>query len=255
MTKKIAQYVVGKTAYKTRWAAETIATLINDGYIHDFGYTYARINHENIDEGFRILYTDENQTITINVKDLDIIEVTQSNVTVTSEEILKIIKKGWLYRYDNQSIYQIPVNGNIIDSVKILMKHFIKILTVKVTHFPVKVKEEFIYQAHGQWFSSKHLAQIYEDVVNKKEIIALTYPDKLLIRGLRKNAQMIVTNHEISINVKLLGELTSEKILQYDELSYSWKIENNEIIWTKKFNSITRQIFANVLRETEMLLN
>lgn len=255
MTKKIAQYVVGKTAYKTRWAAETIATLINDGYIHDFGYTYARINHENIDEGFRILYTDENQTITINVKDLDIIEVTQSDVTVTSEEILKIIKKGWLYRYDNQSIYQIPVNGNIIDSVKTLMKHFIKILTVKVTHFPVKVKEEFIYQAHGQWFSSKHLAQIYEDVVNKKEIIALTYPDKLLIRGLRKNAQMIVTNHEISINVKLLGELTSEKILQYDELNYSWKIENDEIIWTKKFNSITRQIFANVLRETEILLN
>lgn len=258
MTKKIAQYVVGKTAYKTRWAAETVATLINDGYIHDFGYTYARINHENLDDGFRIVYTDENQTITINVKDLDVIEVTQSGVTVTSEKVLKIIKKGWDYHYNNQSVYKIPVNpvnGDIVDSVKNIMKHFIKILSVKVTHFPVKVKKEFIYQAHGQWFSSKHLAQIYEDVVNNKEIMALTYPDKLIIRGLRKNAQMTVTNQEISINVKLLGELTSEKILQYDELGYSWKIENDEIIWTKNFNSITRQIFTNVLRETEALLN
>lgn len=91
--------------------------------------------------------------------------------------------------------------------------------------------------------------------MNNKEIMVLTYPDKLLIRGLRKNAQMTVTNHEISINVKLLGELTSEKILQYDELGYIWKIKNDEIIWTKKFNSITRQIFTNVLRETELLLN
>ena len=63
MTKKIAQYVVGKTAYKTRWAAETVATLINDGYIHDFGYTYARINHENLDDGFRIVYTDRKSVV------------------------------------------------------------------------------------------------------------------------------------------------------------------------------------------------
>ena len=76
-----------------------------------------------------------------------------------------------------------------------------------------------------------------------------------MIRGLRKNAQIIVTNHEISISTKLLNELTSEKILQYDELGYNWKIENDEIIWTKKYNSVTRQIFTNVLRETEMLLN
>lgn len=255
MTKKIAQYVVGKTAYKTRWAAETVATLINDGYIHDFGYTYARINHENLDDGFRIVYTDENQTITINVKDLNIIEVTQSGMTVNSEEILKVIKRGWEYRYDNKSIYQIPVNGDIVYSVKNIMKYFIKILTVRITQFPVKVKEEFIYQAHGQWFSSKHLAQIYEDVITNKELCAETHTNKLVIKGLRKNAQMTVTNHEISINVKLLGELTSKKILQYDELGYNWKIENNEIIWTKKFNSITRQIFTNVLRETELLLN
>lgn len=255
MTKKIAQYVVGKTAYKTRWAAETVATLINDGYIHDFGYTYARINHENLDDGFRILYTDENQTITINVKDLNVIEVTQLGMTVNSKEILKIIKRGWEYRYDNKSIYQIPVNGDIVYSVKNIMKYFIKILTVRITQFPVKVKEEYLYQAHGQWFSSKHLAQIYEDIINNKEIMALTYPNRLMIRGLRKNAQIIVTNHEISISTKLLNELTSEKILQYDELGYNWKIENDEIIWTKKYNSVTRQIFTNVLRETEMLLN
>ena len=135
------------------------------------------------------------------------------------------------------------------------MKYFIKILTVRITQFPVKVKEEYLYQAHGQWFSSKHLAQIYEDIINNKEIMALTYPNRLMIRGLRKNAQIIVTNHEISISTKLLNELTSEKILQYDELGYNWKIENDEIIWTKKYNTVTRQIFTNVLRETEMLLN
>ena len=255
MTKKIAQYVIGKTTYKTRWAAETVATLINDGYIHDFGYTYARINHENLDEGFRIVYTDENQNITINVKDLDVIEVTQSGITVNSEEVLKVIKKGWDYYYDNQSIYRIPVNGDIVDSVKNIMKHFIKILTVRITQFPVKVKEEFIYQAHGQWFSSKHLAQIYEDIVNNKKIMALTYPNRLVIRGLKKNAQMTVRNHEINISVKLSSELTSEKILQYDEIGYKWKIENDEIVWTKKYHSVTRQIFTNVLHETELLLN
>lgn len=111
MPKKVIQYKIGYETYSARWVAETIATLIQDGYLNN---DYLNLTY--VENGFRINYKPErnetfgmskqsadygDQTI-ITVKESELIEVVQDKTTATSEEILKLIKKGWAYIYNGK---------------------------------------------------------------------------------------------------------------------------------------------------------
>lgn len=101
MPKKVIQYKVGYETYSARWIAETIATLIQDGYLNN-----DHLNLTHIENGFRINYKPEhNETfgmnkqsadygdqITITVKESESIKVVQEKTTATSSKILSQTK-------------------------------------------------------------------------------------------------------------------------------------------------------------------
>ena len=268
MPKKIIQYQIGYETYNTRWAAETIAALIDDSYFYNdylhltiFGDGFCIHYNPNYDEiisnGERP--SDYSVKTTITVKEQNAIEVIQYTSTATSDEVLTLLKKGWTYTYDGKNIYNIPVQNNLTDTIKEVINYFIKPLYIDSRLYPIEITEKVLYKAHGHLFSTKNLAHIFEDAVSHKEFILESEPNKLSLTWLAKAIHITVTNNQIKIKTKLTEsklcrQLTYEHILKYDELGYNWAIDGTHSIWTTKTNIINRQLFAKVLRDIDQLL-
>ena len=268
MPKKVIQYQVGYETYNTRWAAETIAALIEDSYFYN-NYLYLT----NSGDGFCIHYdpnydeiisngkrpSDYSVKTTITVKEPNTIEVIQYTSTATSDEVLTLLKKGWTYTYDGKNIYNIPVQTNLIDTVKEVINHFIKPLYVKPRPCSIEITEKVLYKTHSKLFSTKNLAHIFEDIIRNKELTVDPKPHELLVIWPAKAIHITVTNNQIKIKTelskyKLRYKLNSNHILKYEELGYNWTIDQKYSIWTTKTNPINRQLFAKVLRDIDQLL-
>lgn len=266
MPKKVIQYEVNCQAYNDRWVAETIATLTQDGYLNN---DYLNLTH--IENGFRINYepkhnetfcmskhcADYGDQTTITVKESESIEVVQDKTTATSEEILKLIKKGWAYTYNEKNVYNIPVKTNLTDTLKEVMVYFIKNLTVCPLSYPIRITEQIRYKTHGALFTTKNLAHIFEDIVsNKKLEIKNLSPlfDAIYTAWPAKRISIAINRYRIEIQTELHKKVTSEHILKYDELGYDWSINGKYSTWTTKTNSVDRQLFAKVLRDIDQLL-
>lgn len=266
MPKKVIQYKVCYETYSLRWIAETIATLMQDGY---FNNNYLNLTH--IDNGFRINYDpnydeiirmgkhprDYGDKTTITIKESESIEVIQDKTTVTSEEILKLIKKGWTYTYDGKNIYNIPVKTDLTDTVKEAMVYFIKNLTVNPLLGHIEITEQIYYKTHGEFFENKHLAHIFEDVIANKKL-EIKKVDAILndihIAWPTKRIDIVVNKFNIQIKTELHKKVTSDDILKYDELGYDWSTDGKHSTWKTKTNSVNRQLFAKVLRDIDQLL-
>lgn len=268
MPKKIIQYEVSYETYNTRWAAETVADLIQNSYFYN---DYLHLT--NFADGFQIHYDPNHDEIirngerpwdysaktTITVKDPTTIEVIQYKSTATSEEVLTLLKKGWAYTYDGKNIYNIPVQNNLTDTIKEVINYFIKPLYVSLLSHTIEIKEQVYYKTHNHLFSTKNLAYIFEDAVLCKEFIVESEPDELSLTWLAKAIHITVTNNQIKIKTeltesKLCHRLSYKNILKYDELGYNWAIDGTHSIWTTKTTSINRQLFVKVLRDIDKLL-
>ena len=268
MPKKVIQYQVGYETYNTRWAAETIAALIEDSYFYN-NYLYLT----NSGDGFCIHYdpnydeiisngkrpSDYSVKTTITVKEPNTIEVIQYTSTATSDEVLTLLKKGWTYTYDEKNIYNIPVQTNLTDTVKEVINHFIKPLCVEPRPCFIEITEKVLYKTHSKLFSTKNLAHIFEDIIRNKELTVDPKPHELLVIWPAKAVHITITNKNIEIKTeltesKLCRQLTYEHILKYDELGYNWAIDGTYSIWTTKTNPVNRQLFAKVLRDIDQLL-
>ena len=266
MPKKVIQYKIGYETYSARWVAETIATLIQDGYLNN---DYLNLTY--VENGFRINYKPErnetfgmskqsadygDQTI-ITVKESELIEVVQDKTTATSEEILKLIKKGWAYTYNGKNIYNISVKTNLNDTLKEVMVYFIKNLTINPLPHPLEITEQIYYKTHGELFENKNLAHIFEDIVANKKL-EIKKVDTILndihIALLTKRISIVINKFNIQIKTELHQKVTSEHILKYDELGYNWSTNGRYATWTTKTNSVDRQLFAKVLRDIDQLL-
>lgn len=249
MPKKVIQYQVGYETYSTRWIAETIATLIQDGYLNN---DYLTLTY--VENGFRINYGDKT---TITVKESESIKVVQEKTTATSEEILKLIKKGWAYTYNGANIYNIPIKTNHTNAIKDAMVYFIKNLAVNPLPHPLEITERIYYKAHGELFENKNLAHIFEDVLANKKL-EIKKVDTILndihIALLTKRISIVINKFNIQIKTELHQKVTSEHILKYDELGYNWSTDGRYATWTTKTNSVDRQLFAKVLRDIDQLL-
>lgn len=268
MPKKVTQYQVGYETYNTRWAAEAVASLIQDSYFYnDYLYLTTFIDgfcihfEPNYDEIIRNGEQpwDHSEKTTITVKDPNTIEVIQYKSTATSEEVLTLLKKGWTYTYDGKNIYNIPVQNNLTDTIKEVINYFIKPLYVDPQSHSIEITEKVLYKAHGHLFSTKNLAHIFEDAVLQKEFIVESEPNELSLTWLAKAIHITITNNQIKIKTeltesKLCRQLTYEHILKYDKLGYNWAIDGTHSIWTTKTNIINRQLFAKVLRDINQLL-
>lgn len=268
MPKKVIQYQVGYETYNSRWAAETIAALIQNSYFYN---EYLHVT--NFADGFQIHYDpnydeiisngerpwDYSVKTIITVKEPNTIEVIQYTSTATSDEVLTLLKKGWTYTYDGKNIYNIPVQTNLIDTVKEVINYFIKPLYISPLQYSIEITEEILYKTHGKVFSTKNLAHIFEDIIRNKELIVDSEPNKLSATWLAKAVHITITNKNIEIKTeltesKLCRQLTYEHILKYDELGYNWAINGTYSIWTTKTNPVNRQLFAKVLRDIDQLL-
>lgn len=268
MPKKVIQYQVGYETYNTRWAAETIAALIENNYFYN-NYLYLT----NSGNGFCIHYdpnydeiisngkrpSDYSVKTTITVQNPNTIEVIQYKSTATSEEVLTLLKKGWAYTYDGKNIYNVPVQNNLTDTIKEVINYFIKPLYVSLLSRTIEIKEQVYYKTHGHLFSTKNLAHIFEDIIRNKELTVDPKPDELLVIWPAKAIHITVTNNQIKIKTelskyKLRYKLNSNHILKYEELGYNWTIDQKYFIWTTKTNVINRQLFAKVLRDIDQLL-
>lgn len=265
MPKKVIQYKVGYETYSARWVAETIATLIQDGYLNN---DYLNLTY--VKNGFRINYKpDYNQIIfenkqsanhgdqiTITVKESDSIEVVQDKTTATSEKILKLIKKGWAYTYNGKNVYNIPVKTNLNDTLKKVMVYFIKNLTVNPLPHPLEITEQIYYKTHGELFENKNLAHIFEDIVaNKKlEIKNVDPMFGINVAWTVKRINIAVNENYITIKTELRQNITANHILKYDELGYDWSTDGKYSTWKTKTKSVDRQLFAKVLRDIDQLL-
>lgn len=268
MPKKVTQYKVGYETYNTRWAAETVANLIQNSYFYN---DYLHLT--NFADGFQIRYEPNHDEIirngerpwnysektTITVQNPNTIEVIQYKSTATSEEVLTLLKKEWAYAYDGKNIYNIPVQNNLTDTIKEVINYFIKPLYVSLLSRTIEIKEQVYYKTHGHLFSTKNLAHIFENAILYKEFIIESEPNELLITWPTKATQITVRNNNIEIKTeltesKLCRQLTYEHILKYDELGYNWEINGTHSIWTTKTKVINRQLFAKVLRDIDELL-
>lgn len=249
MPKKVIQYQVGYETYSTRWIAETIATLIQDGYLNN---DYLTLTY--VENGFRINYGDKT---TITVKESESIKVVQEKTTATSEEILKLIKKGWTYTYNRANIYNIPIKTNHTNAIKDAMVYFIKNLAVNPLPHLLEITERIYYKTHGELFENKNLAHIFEDVLANKKL-EIKKVDTILndihIALLTKRISIVINKFNIQIKTELHQKVTSEHILKYDELGYNWSTDGRYATWTTKTNSVDRQLFAKVLRDIDQLL-
>lgn len=248
MPKKIKQYIVDGKTYNHHWIAETIAELKRDGYLYS-----PDINVSNFPSGFRI----RRRETTITVTESDTIEAINDERSATSDEILKLINKEWTFTYDGQSFYEIPVKDNLVDTIKEAMDYLIKDLIIQPEPQAAEITEQISYKAHGEIFSSKNLAQIFEDVVANKTL-AVTDVNSLFedihIHVPTKMTKLIVGSHQIRIKTKLHKKVTSDDILKYDELGYDWSTDGKHSTWKTKTNSVNRQLFAKVLRDIDQLL-
>lgn len=132
----------------------------------------------------------------------------------------------------------------------------IKKVTVEHLQAP-EITEQISYKAHGEIFSSKNLAQIFEDVVaNKKLHVESVHPlfEDIHILVPTKMTKLIVGSHQIRIETELHQKVTSKDILKYDELGYNWSTDGRYSIWRTKTTSINRQLFAKVLRDIDQLV-
>ena len=265
MPKKVIQYKVGYETYSARWVAETIATLIQDGYLNN---DYLNLTY--VKNGFRINYKpDYNQIIfenkqsanhgdqiTITVKESELIEVVQDKTTATSEEILKLIKKGWAYTYNGKNIYNIPVKTNLNDTLKEVMIYFIKNLTINPLQHTLEITEQIYYKTHDELFENKNLAHIFEDIVaNKKlEIKNVDPMFGINVAWPVKRINIAVNENYITIKTELRQNITTDHILKYDELGYDWSTDGKYSTWKTKTKSVNRQLFAKVLRDIDLLL-
>lgn len=247
MPKKIKQYIVDGKTYNHHWIAETIAELKRDGYLYS-----PDINVSNFPSGFRI----RRRETTITVTESDTIEAINDERSATSDEILKLINKEWTFTYDGQSFYEIPVKDNLVDTIKEAMDYLIKDLIIQPEPQAAEITEQISYKAHGEIFSSKNLAQIFEDVVANKTL-AVTDVNSLFedihIHVPTKMTKLIVGSHQIRIETELHQKVTSKDILKYDELGYNWSTDGRYSIWRTKTTSINRQLFAKVLRDIDEL--
>ena len=220
MPKKVIQYQVGYETYSTRWIAETIATLIQDGYLNN---DYLTLTY--VENGFRINYGDKT---TITVKESESIKVVQEKTTATSEEILKLIKKGWTYTYNGANIYNIPIKTNHTNAIKDAMVYFIKNLAVNPLPHLLEITERIYYKTHGELFENKNLAHIFEDVLANKKL-EIKKVDTILndihIALLTKRISIVINKFNIQIKTELHQKVTSEHILKYDELGYNWSTD------------------------------
>lgn len=248
MPKKIKQYIVDGKTYNHRWIAETIAKLKRDGYLYS---SDVKISH--FPRGFRIHHRQE---ITIMVTESDTIEAISDKRSATSDEILNLIKKGWAFTYDGKNFYEIPVKDNLADTIKEVMDYLIKDLIIQPEPQASEITDQINYKAHGEIFSSKNLAQIFEDVVaNKKLHVESVHPlfGNIHILVPTKMTKLIVGSHQIRIETELHQKVTSKDILKYDELGYNWSTDGRYSIWRTKTTSINRQLFAKVLRDIDEL--
>lgn len=247
MPKKIKQYIVDGKTYNHRWIAETIAELKRDGYLYS-----PNIKISNFPSGFHI----RRQETTIVVTESDTIEVIGDKYSATSEEILTLIQKGWSFTYDEGSFYEIPVKDNLVDTIKEVMDYFIEDLIRQPEPQSAEITEKISYNAHDQIFSSKNIAQIFEDVVANKTLavtdVSSLFED-IYIFVPTKRTKLTVGSHQIRIETELHQKVTSEDILRYDELGYNWSTDGRYSIWRTKTTSINRQLFAKVLRDIDEL--
>lgn len=247
MPKKIKQYIVDGKTYGHRWIAETISELKRDGYLYS-----PDVKVSTFPSGFRI----HRQETTIVVTESDTIEVIGDKYSATSEEILNLINKGWTFTYDGKSFYEIPVNDNLADTIKEVMDYLIKDLIIQPEPQSAEITEQISYKAHGEIFSSKNLAQIFEDVVANKTL-AVTDVNSLFedihIHVPTKMAKLTVGPHQLRIQTELHQKVTSKDILKYDQLGYNWSTDGRYSIWEAKTTSIDRQLVAKVLRDIDEL--
>lgn len=247
MPKKIKQYIVDGKTYNHHWIAETIAELKRDGYLYS-----PDINVSNFPSGFRI----RRRETTITVTESDTIEAINDERSATSDEILKLINKEWTFTYDGQSFYEIPVKDNLVDTIKEAMDYLIKDLIIQPEPQSAEITEQISYKAHGEIFSSKNLAQIFEDVVANKTL-AVTDVNSLFedihIHVPTKMAKLTVGPHQLRIQTELHQKVTSKDILKYDQLGYNWSTDGRYSIWEAKTTSIDRQLVAKVLRDIDEL--
>lgn len=249
MAKKIKQYIVDGKTYAHRWIAETISELKRDGYLYS-----PDVKVSNFPSGFHIHYR---QKTTITVTESDTIEAINDERSATSDEILKLINKEWTFTYDGQSFYEIPVKDNLVDTIKEAMDYLIKDLIIQPEPQAAEITEQISYKAHGEIFSSKNLAQIFEDVVANKTL-AVTDVNSLFedihIHVPTKMAKLTVEPHQLRIQTELHQKVTSKDILKYDQLGYNWSTDGRYSIWEAKTTSINRQLVAKVLRDIDHLL-
>lgn len=249
MPKKVIQYVVDGKSYNHRWIAEIISALKSDGYLYD-----QNVKLSTFPRGFHIRY---HQKTTITVTESDTIEAISDERSATSDEILKLINKGWTFTYDGQSFYEIPVNDNLADTIKEVMDYLIKDLIVQPEPQSAEITEQISYKAHGEIFSSKNLAQIFEDAIANKTL-AVTDVNPLFedihIHVPTKMAKLTVGPHQLRIQTELHQKVTSKDILKYDQLGYNWSTDGRYSIWEAKTTSIDRQLVAKVLRDIDQLL-
>lgn len=249
MPKKVIQYVVDGKSYNHRWIAEIISALKSDGYLYD-----QNVKLSTFPRGFHIRY---HQKTTITVTESDTIEAISDERSATSDEILKLINKGWTFTYDGQSFYEIPVNDNLADTIKEVMDYLIKDLIVQPEPQSAEITEQISYKAHGEIFSSKNLAQIFEDAIANKTL-AVTDVNPLFedihIHVPTKMAKLTVGAHQLRIQTELHQKVTSKDILKYDQLGYNWSTDGRYSIWEAKTTSIDRQLVAKVLRDIDQLL-
>lgn len=248
MPKKIKQYIVDGKTYAHHWIAETISELKRDGYLYS-----PDVKISNFPSGFHIRHQEK----TIVVTESDTIEVISDERSATSDEILKLINKGWTFTYDGQNFYEIPVNDNLVDTIKEVMDYLIKDLIIQPEPQTAEITEQISYKTHNQIFSSKNLAQIFEDAIANKTL-AVTDVNSLFedihIHVPTKMAKLTVGPHQLRIQTELHQKVTSKDILKYDQLGYNWSTDGRYSIWEAKTTSINRQLFAKVLRDIDQLL-
>lgn len=247
MPKKIKQYIVDGKTYNHRWIAETISKLKRDGYLYS-----PDVKISNFPSGFHIRHQEK----TIVVTESDTIEVIGDKYSATSEEILTLIQKGWSFTYDGKSFYEIPVKDNLVDTIEDVMEYFIKDLIRQPEPQSAEITEKISYNARDQIFSSKNLAQIFEDAIANKTL-AVTDVNPLFedihIFVPTKRTKLIVGSHQIRIETELHQKVTSKDILKYDELGYNWSTDGRYSIWRTKTTPTNRQLFAKVLRDIDEL--
>lgn len=249
MPKKVIQYKVDGKTYNHRWIAEIISALKSDGYLYDQN---VKISH--FPNGFRISYSQE---ITTVITESDTIEAIRDKCAATSDEILNLINKGWTFTYDGKSFYEIPVNDNLVDTIKEAMDYLIDGLIIQPETQSVEIEEQIKYKARDELFSSKKLAQIFEDIVADKKLEATSvHPifEEIHTSWPTKRIKLAIGEYQIRIKTELHQKVTSKHILKYDELGYEWSTDGRYSIWQTKTNSVDRQLFAKVLRDIDLLL-